>query len=148
MTHYQYLRDQNLKLPELSDTGFRVFSQNDEDGVLLYIFSLIGTTNKKCLDVAYAGPIGANTTNLICNWGWTGLLIEGNQQGVESLKQFFASHKELDHTNQAQVQNFFTKENPDYVILAAAKVGGIHVNNTYPADFIYQNMMIEANECN
>jgi GDP-L-fucose synthase len=58
------------------------------------------------------------------------------------------THKELDLTNQAQVQNFFQQEIPGYVILAAAKVGGIHANNTYPADFIYQNMMIEANVIN
>jgi GDP-L-fucose synthase len=57
-------------------------------------------------------------------------------------------HNEVDLTNQAQVQNFFKQEKPDYVILAAAKVGGIHANNTYPADFIYQNMMIEANVIN
>ena len=55
---------------------------------------------------------------------------------------------ELDLTNQASVQDFFTKEKPEYVILAAAKVGGIHANNTYPADFIYKNMMIEANVIN
>lgn len=55
------------------------------------------------------------------------------------------THKELDLTNQAEVQEFFANEKPDYVILAAAKVGGIHANNTYPAEFIYQNMMIEAN---
>jgi len=57
-------------------------------------------------------------------------------------------HKELDLANQAQVQSFFAQENPDYVILAAAKVGGIYANNTHPADFIYQNMMIEANVIN
>lgn len=54
-------------------------------------------------------------------------------------------HNELDLTNQAAVQSFFKTETPEYVILAAAKVGGIHANNTYPAEFIYQNMMIEAN---
>jgi GDP-L-fucose synthase len=58
------------------------------------------------------------------------------------------THKELDLTNQLQVQAFFKQEMPDYVILAAAKVGGIHANNTYPADFIYQNIMIEANVIN
>ena len=58
------------------------------------------------------------------------------------------THKELDLTNQAAVQAFFTQEKPDYVILAAGKVGGIHANNTYPADFIYQNIMIEANIIN
>lgn len=55
------------------------------------------------------------------------------------------SHAELDLTNQACVQDFFQSENIDQVYLAAAKVGGIHANNTYPADFIYENLMIEAN---
>ena len=52
---------------------------------------------------------------------------------------------ELDLRNQQAVNDFFEKENPQYVILAAAKVGGIHANNTYRADFIYDNIMIEAN---
>jgi GDP-L-fucose synthase len=55
------------------------------------------------------------------------------------------THRQMDLTSQAQVQEFFSEQCPDYVILAAAKVGGIHANNTYPAEFIYQNMMIEAN---
>ena len=54
-------------------------------------------------------------------------------------------HDELDLTNQAAVRDFFEVEKPDQVYLAAAKVGGIHANNTYPAEFIYQNLMIEAN---
>ena len=55
------------------------------------------------------------------------------------------THAELDLTNQAAVNAFFATEKPDQVFLAAAKVGGIHANNTYPAEFIYQNLMIEAN---
>jgi hypothetical protein len=55
------------------------------------------------------------------------------------------SHAELDLTNQSAVDAFFAKERPDQVYLAAAKVGGIHANNSYPAEFIYQNLMIEAN---
>lgn len=54
-------------------------------------------------------------------------------------------HSELDLCNQAQTYEFFEKEKPDYVILAAAKVGGIIANSTYPADFIYQNLMIACN---
>ena len=53
--------------------------------------------------------------------------------------------KELDLTNQAKVQNFFKREKPDQVYLAAAKVGGIYANNTYPAEFIYENLIIDAN---
>jgi len=58
------------------------------------------------------------------------------------------THKELDLTNQQQVNDFITKEKPDQIYLAAAKVGGIHANNTYPADFIYQNLIIQANIIN
>ena len=55
------------------------------------------------------------------------------------------THAELDLTNQAAVQAFFATEKPTQVYLAAAKVGRIHANNTYPADFIYQNLMVQAN---
>jgi GDP-L-fucose synthase len=56
-----------------------------------------------------------------------------------------ATSKELDLREQAATRDFFAQERPDYVFLAAARVGGILANNTYPADFIYQNLMIEAN---
>ena len=55
------------------------------------------------------------------------------------------THAELDLTDQQAVRNFMQAERPDVVILAAAKVGGIHANNTYPAEFIYENLMIECN---
>jgi GDP-L-fucose synthase len=55
------------------------------------------------------------------------------------------THAELDLTDQAAVRSFFAAEKPSQVYLAAAKVGGIHANNTYPADFIYQNLMVQAN---
>ena len=55
------------------------------------------------------------------------------------------SSSELDLINQQNVHNFLQEEKPDYVVIAAAKVGGIHANDSYPAEFIYQNLMIEAN---
>ena len=64
-------------------------------------------------------------------------------EGYENL--IMRDSKELDLTQQNQVAQFFEKEKPDYIFLAAAKVGGIHANNTYRADFIYQNLMIQAN---
>jgi GDP-L-fucose synthase len=64
------------------------------------------------------------------------------ERGVEVITR---THAELDLTDQAAVRAFFASEKPDGVVLAAAKVGGIHANNTYPADFIYENLMIEAN---
>jgi GDP-L-fucose synthase len=55
------------------------------------------------------------------------------------------THAELELTSQLEVRNFFEAERPDQVYLAAAKVGGIHANNTYPAEFIYENLMLQAN---
>jgi GDP-L-fucose synthase len=55
------------------------------------------------------------------------------------------THAELDLTNQVKVAAFFEQEKPDQVYLAAAKVGGIHANNTYPAEFIYDNLMVQNN---
>lgn len=55
------------------------------------------------------------------------------------------THKELDLVDKKKVESFFAKEKPEYVFLAAAKVGGIYANNTYPAEFIYQNLMIQTN---
>jgi GDP-L-fucose synthase len=66
-------------------------------------------------------------------------------QGIQPNQIVTHTHAELDLTNQLAVQHFFAQEKPTQVYLAAAKVGGIHANNTYPADFIYQNLMMQAN---
>jgi len=60
-------------------------------------------------------------------------------------KLIYKTSKELNLMRQLEVEDFFEREKPDYVFLAAAKVGGIHANNTYPAEFIYNNIMIESN---
>lgn len=63
----------------------------------------------------------------------------------ESLEILTRAHAELELCNQTEVRSFLQVEKPDVVILAAAKVGGIHANNTYPAEFIYENLIVEAN---
>lgn len=66
-------------------------------------------------------------------------------QGVDAQNIITRTHDELDLTDQRAVNEFFASEMPEQVYLAAAKVGGIHANNTYPAEFIYQNLMMQAN---
>ncbi len=66
-------------------------------------------------------------------------------QGLPADRLITRTHVELDLTEQAAVRAFFERERPDQVYLAAAKVGGIHANNVFPADFIYQNLLIQAN---
>lgn len=79
----------------------------------------------------HQGLVGSAIVRLLKSKGFSNLLLR--------------TSKELDLTIQSKVDNFFSKEKPNYVIIAAAKVGGIHANNIYPADFIYENIMIEAN---
>jgi GDP-L-fucose synthase len=77
--------------------------------------------------------------------GLVGSAILENLQDKGYTNLVYRTHKELDLTNQVDVAQFFEQEQPEYVILAAAKVGGIVANNVYRADFIYANMMIQNN---
>ena len=79
----------------------------------------------------HQGLVGSAIFRMLENQGFSNIIVR--------------THKELDLTSQVEVNIFFQKEQPDYVILAAAKVGGIFANNNYPADFIYQNLMIQSN---
>ncbi len=78
-----------------------------------------------------------------CGLVGSAILRKLNSEGFENI--VYRTSKELDLTNQTAVQSFFSIEKPDYVILAAAKVGGIMANTTYPAEFIYKNLMIGTN---
>jgi GDP-L-fucose synthase len=89
-------------------------------------------TNPQRIYVAgHRGIVGAAIVNTLQTKGCSNIVTR--------------THAELDLTNQAAVQDFFKSEQPTQVYLAAAKVGGIYANNTYPAEFIYQNLMIQAN---
>ncbi|XP_068664607.1 putative GDP-L-fucose synthase 2 [Aristolochia californica] len=77
--------------------------------------------------------------------GLVGSAVVRNLQSLGFENLVLRSHKELDLTRQSDVENFFNQERPKYVILSAAKVGGIHANNTYPADFISINLQIQTN---
>jgi len=87
--------------------------------------------NAKIYVAGHRGLVGGAVVRKLQTEGYTNLLIR--------------SHAELDLLDQAAVNIFFEKEKPEYVFLAAAKVGGIGANSTYPADFIYQNTMIGFN---
>ena len=74
-----------------------------------------------------------------------GAIVRRLEQSGDTVEIVTRTHAELDLTDQSAVRDFFASEKLDAVVLAAAKVGGIHANNTYPADFIYENLMIQAN---
>ena len=88
----------------------------------------------KIFIAGHRGMVGSAITRKLNELGYTNLILR--------------TSKELDLTRQSDVEEFFKTERPEYVFLAAAKVGGIHANNTYRADFIYNNLMIESNIIN
>jgi hypothetical protein len=83
------LRPESL-LPGLNETEFRCFSQTGEDGILLYLFSLVGTTNKKVVEICAGNGVECNAANLIINQGWSGLLVDGDERNSAVGKQFYA----------------------------------------------------------
>jgi GDP-L-fucose synthase len=87
--------------------------------------------NAKIFVAGHRGMVGSALVRALSIKGYTNIICR--------------SSKELDLRNQFKVQEFFEVEKPQYVLLAAAKVGGIHANNTFPAEFMYDNIMIEAN---
>lgn len=87
--------------------------------------------NAKIYIAGHRGLVGSAIVRALDKAGYTNILT--------------ATRKEVDLANQQAVADFFTKEKPEYVFLAAAKVGGIMANASYPADFIYENLMIECN---
>ena len=91
-------------------------------------------------------PMSQNTRIFVAGHrGMVGSAIVRRLESDGYTKIIRRAHEELDLENQQAVRQFFKDEAIDYVVLAAAKVGGIHVNNTYPADFIYRNLIIAAN---
>lgn len=89
------------------------------------------TNSQKIYVAGHRGIVGAAIVNTLQSKGYSNIVTR--------------THAELDLTNQAATQDFFKAEQPIQVYLAAAKVGGIYANNTYPAEFIYQNLMIQTN---
>lgn len=88
-------------------------------------------TSSKIYVAGHRGLVGSAILKVLKQKGYTNLVTR--------------THNELDLANQIEVSNFFKIEKPEYVILAAAKVGGIMANNAYRADFIYENLMIQSN---
>jgi hypothetical protein len=89
---YQALARQGVQLPSFCEAGFRVYSQSDEDGLLLLIFSQLGFTNRRCVEMAFGTPYGANVTNLILNWGFMGLMVECKE--IATSQHFFETHRD------------------------------------------------------
>jgi len=99
------------------DVEFRSYSQNGEDGILWYIFALVGTTHKNCIEICAGDGQQCNTANLIINHGWTGLLFDGNEGNVASGNEFFECHPDTAVYPPKFVRAWITAENVNDLIM-------------------------------
>lgn len=86
--HYRELARRN-ELPSISETGFRVFSQFEEDGLLLFVFSVLGMNQKTFIEIGSDDGINSNSANLYFNFGWRGLFIDANQKSIKRGIKFY-----------------------------------------------------------
>ncbi len=122
--YYRELLKKN-ELPSISETGFRVFSQFEEDGLLLFIFSVIGMDNKTFVEIGSDDGINSNSANLYFNFGWTGLFIDGNLRSIKRGRKFYEKYPHPWFYNPVFRHAFVTRENVNELIEEAGFTGEV-----------------------
>jgi hypothetical protein len=122
---YARLLATGQSFPTPREVGFRVYSQADEDGILLFLFSIIGVRKYLCVEVCASDGIECNTANLIRHHGWHGLLIDGDAQSVARGIKHYASLRDTYVFPPAFVHAWVTRENINELLSANDFVGEI-----------------------
>lgn len=113
---YRALKQAGARLPTLDQVGFKAFSQTDEDGILLYIFSIIGAKTRTCVEICAGDGIACNTANLVINHGWDGLLVDGNADLVKRGIEFYTRHTNTCVYPPRFVHAWVTRDNVNQII--------------------------------
>jgi hypothetical protein len=113
---YRELASGKKPLPSFEDAEFRAFSQNGEDGILLYVFSLIGMGQRRCVEICAGDGIECNTANLIVNHGWNGLLFDGDNRLVERGRAYYSRLPDTAQFPPKLVNSWITRENINELI--------------------------------
>ena len=122
---YQALKESGKSLPQFSQTGFKVYSQTDEDGILLFIFSIIGTKSKKCIEICAGDGVECNSANLIVNHGWHGLLVDGDAKLIEKGVKFYRQNSNTRVYPPVLVHAWITRDNVNEVLAANEFTGDV-----------------------
>ena len=122
---YQALAAAGGPLPAIGDVGFKAYSQTDEDGILLYLFALIGTTNKRAVEMCAADGIECNAANLIVNHGWHGYLFDGGSDNVARGRWYYRHHPATYVYPPVFRHSWITRDNVNELVRDAGAVGEI-----------------------
>lgn len=113
------------QLPPIGEVGFKCYSQTDEDGILLYLFAALGAPHRTAVELCAGNGIECNSANLIINHGWTGLLLDGDQEMVEEGQRFYQSHPSTYVYPPKFVRSWITRDSVNDVIAGAGFEGEI-----------------------
>lgn len=105
-----------VPLPDLFETEFRAYSQNGEDGILLFLFSVLGTTNRRAVEICAGDGVECNAANLVINHGWRGLLVDGDADQIARGREFYRVHRSTWVSPPVLTQAWVTAENVNDVI--------------------------------
>jgi hypothetical protein len=114
---YRELHRRGGPLPSFDDVAFRSYSQNREDGILLYVFTLIGAMNHTAVEICAGDGIECNTANLVLNHGWTALLVDGDATRVARGREFYARRRETRVWAPTFAHRWVTAENVNQVLI-------------------------------
>lgn len=113
---YRKIREGTAPPMSFSDVEFRAYSQNGEDGILLYIFSLIGVEHRKAVEICAGNGIECNTANLVINHGWESLMIDGDATNVKQGQAFYRRCRDTHAWQPKLVAAWVTAENVNWLI--------------------------------
>jgi len=116
LTQYKTLARQSSDGFDFDDIGFKCHSQNSEDGILLYIFAIIGTTNKIAVEICAGNGIECNAANLVINHGWWALLFDGNAENIKAGTEFYRINRRSHTRPPRLVQAWITRDNVNELI--------------------------------
>jgi hypothetical protein len=122
---YRALAASGGPLPAFLDTEFSAHSQNGEDGLLLFVFSLVGFATRLTVEIAAGDGIECNSANLIVNHGFTGLLVDGNPQNCERGRAFYARHPATAIVQPRMLNTWIERDTVDEMIAANVPPGEV-----------------------
>lgn len=114
--HWRHLVQEKAPLPSFADAGYSIHSSADEDGILLFLFSVVGAPLRTLVDVGAGWIQGSNSANLLLHHGWTGLLVEAEEQRAFELERYYREHPATSTHPPRVVAERLTRDNADRVI--------------------------------